>query len=63
MFLQEVMLLLNLFYEIQLEIVTYNGDSELRKVAVDEGSYREEGINGIDAFFYVANSALKRALL
>lgn len=43
--------------------VTYNGDSELRKVAVDEGSYRERGINGIDAFFYVANSASKGATL
>ena len=43
--------------------VTYNGDSELRKVAVDEGSYRERGINGIDAFFYVANSASKSATL
>ncbi len=43
--------------------VTYNGDSELRKVAVDEGSYRERGINGIDAFFYVADSASKGATL
>lgn len=43
--------------------VTYNGDSELRKVAVDEGSYRERGINGIDAFFYVADSASKGAPL
>ncbi|PRM89925.1 flagellar biosynthesis protein FlgL [Aliarcobacter cryaerophilus] len=39
--------------------VTYNGDANLRKVAVDEGSYRERGINGIDAFFYVADSASK----
>lgn len=43
--------------------VTYNGDSELRKVAVDEGSYRERGINGIDAFFYVSDSASKGATL
>ena len=43
--------------------VTYNGDSELRKVAVDEGSYRERGINGIDAFFYVADSASKGGTL
>ena len=43
--------------------VTYNGDSDLRKVAVDEGSYRERGINGIDAFFYVADSASKGASL
>ena len=43
--------------------VTYNGDSDLRKVAVDEGSYRERGINGIDAFFYVADSASKGGTL
>ena len=43
--------------------VTYNGDSDLRKIAVDEGSYRERGINGIDAFFYVADSASKGATL
>ena len=43
--------------------VTYNGDADLRKVAVDEGSYRERGINGIDAFFYVADSASKGATL
>ena len=42
---------------------TYNGDADLRKVAVDEGSYRERGINGIDAFFYVADSASKGATL
>lgn len=43
--------------------VTYNGDSSLRKIAVDEGSYRERGINGVDAFFYVADSALKGGTL
>lgn len=43
--------------------VTYNGDSDLRKIAVDEGSYRERGINGIDAFFYVADSASKGGTL
>ena len=43
--------------------VTYNGDSDLRKIAVDDGSYRERGINGIDAFFYVADSASKGGTL
>ena len=43
--------------------VTYNGDSDLRKIAVDEGSYRERGLNGIDAFFYVADSASKGGTL
>ena len=39
--------------------VTYNGNDSLRKIAVDEGSYRESGVNGLDAFFYSADSALK----
>ncbi len=43
--------------------VTYNGDSGLGQIAVDEGSYRERGINGIDAFFYVADSASKGGTL
>ena len=43
--------------------VTYNGDSGYGQIAVDEGSYRERGINGIDAFFYVSDSASKGATL
>ena len=43
--------------------VTYNGDSGYGQIAVDEGSYRERGINGIDAFFYVADSASKGGTL
>ncbi|MCD8541223.1 MAG: flagellar hook-associated protein 3 [Aliarcobacter cryaerophilus] len=43
--------------------VTYNGDSGYGQVAVDEGSYRERGINGIDAFFYVEDSASKGGTL
>lgn len=39
--------------------VTYNGDALLRKVAVEEGSYRERGVNGFEAFFYTTNSAYK----
>ncbi|MCT7909859.1 flagellar hook-associated protein 3 [Arcobacter lacus] len=39
--------------------VTYNGNDSLRKIAVDEGSYRESGINGFEAFFYTTDSALK----
>lgn len=39
--------------------VTYQGDSGLRKIAVDEGSYRERGVNGIDLFYYVAEKGLK----
>ena len=39
--------------------VTYNGNDSLRKIAVDEGSYRESGVNGFQAFFYTIDSALK----
>ncbi|MFY4818467.1 flagellar hook-associated protein FlgL [Aliarcobacter butzleri] len=39
--------------------VTYNGNDSLRKIAVDEGSYRESGVNGLDLFYYTANSASK----
>lgn len=43
--------------------VTYQGNDSLRKVAVDEGSYREAGVNGLDLFFYTASSALKNETL
>ena len=39
--------------------VTYNGNDSLRKIAVDEGSYRESGVNGLEAFFYQTDEALK----
>ncbi|MFW3382202.1 flagellar hook-associated protein 3, partial [Aliarcobacter butzleri] len=39
--------------------VTYNGNDSLRKIAVDEGSYRESGVNGLELFYYTANSASK----
>ena len=43
--------------------VTYNGNDSLRKVAVDEGSYREAGVNGLELFFYPADTALKEDTL
>ncbi|OCL89527.1 flagellar biosynthesis protein FlgL [Arcobacter porcinus] len=43
--------------------VTYNGDSNLRKIAVDDGSYRERGVNGIDVLTFVAESAYKGGTL
>ena len=43
--------------------VTYNGDSSLRKIAVDDGSYRERGVNGIDVLTFVAESAYKGGTL
>ncbi len=39
--------------------VTYHGNGQLRKVAVEEGSYRERGITGFETFMYTSNSALK----
>lgn len=39
--------------------VTYNGNDSLRKIAVDEGSYRESGVNGLDLFYYTTSSASK----
>ncbi len=43
--------------------VTYNGNDRLRKVVVDEGSYREAGVNGFELYFYSASSALKNETL
>lgn len=43
--------------------VTYNGDDSLRKVAVSEGSYRDAGVNGLDAFYYTSDTALKNGTL
>lgn len=43
--------------------VTYNGDAQLRKVAVEEGSYRERGVNGFEAFFYTTSTAYKGGTL
>ena len=37
--------------------VTYHGDSQLRKMAVDDGSYHQRGVNGIDILTFVANTA------
>ncbi|XPV69285.1 MAG: flagellar hook-associated protein FlgL [Halarcobacter sp.] len=39
--------------------ITYNGDGFLRKVAVEDGYYRERGITGLETFFYAENTALK----
>lgn len=37
--------------------VTYNGDNGLRNVAVEENSYRERGINGIELMMYATDTA------
>ncbi len=39
--------------------VTYHGDGFLRKVAVEDGSYRERGVTGFETFMYSSSSALK----
>ncbi len=39
--------------------VTYVGNNQLRKVAVEEGSYRERGITGFDMMMYPTASATK----
>ncbi len=39
--------------------VTYQGDSFLRKVVVEDGSYRERGITGFENFMYTVEAALK----
>lgn len=39
--------------------VTYQGDGFLRKIAVEDGSYRERGVTGFETFMYTSSSALK----
>ncbi len=39
--------------------ISYNGDNLLRKVAVEEGSYRERGVNGFDILMYNSDVATK----
>lgn len=39
--------------------VTYNGDAQLRKIAVEDGSYRERGVNGFETFLYTSGTGLK----
>ncbi len=39
--------------------VTYQGDSFLRKTAVEDGSYREKGVTGFETFLYSSETGLK----
>lgn len=39
--------------------VTYTGNTELRKIAVEDGTYRERGITALDTFFYSSSTAYK----
>ncbi len=39
--------------------ISYEGNNKLRKVAVEEGSYRDRGINGFDVMMYPTATAYK----
>lgn len=39
--------------------VSYEGNNKLRKVAVEEGSYRDRGVNGFDVMMYPSSIAYK----
>ncbi|MCB9097467.1 MAG: flagellar hook-associated protein 3, partial [Arcobacter sp.] len=39
--------------------ISYMGDNKLRKIAVEEGSYRERGITGFDAMTFSSSTAYK----
>ncbi|MGE4460988.1 MAG: flagellar hook-associated protein FlgL [Arcobacter sp.] len=43
--------------------ISYNGDNKLRRVTVEEGSYRERGINGFDVMMYSSATAYKNESL
>ena len=43
--------------------VTYVGDNQLRKIAVEEGSYREAGVTGFDMMMYPSSTATKGGTL
>ena len=38
---------------------TYGGNNKLRRVAVEEGSYRERGVTGLDMMMYPSSTAYK----
>lgn len=40
-------------------VISYVGDNKLRKIAVEEGSYRERGVNGFDSMTYNSSVAYK----
>lgn len=39
--------------------ISYQGDGYLRKIAVEDGSYRERGVTGFDTFMFTADTAYK----
>jgi len=45
------------------KVVTYAGNDKLRQVAIDDGTYKKAGVNGLDSFYYTTSFALKGATL
>ncbi|WP_198305144.1 flagellar hook-associated protein FlgL [Arcobacter vandammei] len=43
--------------------ISYVGDNKLRKIAVEEGSYRERGVNGFDAMMFTSSVAYQNSTL
>lgn len=43
--------------------ITYVGDNQFKKIAVEEGSYREAGITGFDMMMYPSSTATKGGTL
>lgn len=43
--------------------ITYVGDNQLKKIAVEEGSYRDAGITGFDMMMYPSSTATKGGTL
>lgn len=43
--------------------ITYKGDNQLKEVAVEEGSYREQGVTGFDMMMYASSTAYKNQAL
>ena len=39
--------------------ISYAGNNKLRKIAVEEGSYRDRGVNGFDVMMYPSSNAYK----
>ena len=39
--------------------ISYAGNNKLRKIAVEEGSYRDRGVNGFDVMMYPSSTAYK----
>ncbi|MBU3015526.1 flagellar hook-associated protein FlgL [Poseidonibacter lekithochrous] len=39
------------------DVISYQGDNSLRKIAVDDGSYRERGVTGYDVMTYPSSTA------